>query len=80
MIRESRYTAILQAAQNKDPSICGGFKNKEEEDSYNANVKWFDKLRKEFGDDLSGIQIDIPYSYDDDDDEDEEDPDKEFFE
>ena len=65
MIRESRYTAILQAAQFKDPSICEGFKNEEEKEAYEANVKWFDELRKEYGDDLSGIEIDIPYSYDD---------------
>ena len=71
MIRESRYIAILQAAQYKDPNICDGLQNEEEEEEYNANVKWFDELRKEYGDDLSGIEIDIPYSYDDyDDDED----------
>lgn len=73
MIRESRYTAILQAAQYKDPSICGGFKNAEEEEAYNENVKWFDELREQYGGDLSGIEIDIPYSYEDAEDEDEED-------
>lgn len=72
MIRESRYTAILQAAQFKDPSICEGFRNKEEEEAYNENVKWFDELREQYGDDLSGIEIDIPYSYEDYGDEDED--------
>lgn len=72
MIRESRYTAILQAAQYKDPSICEGFRNAEEEEAYNENVKWFDELREQYGGDLSGIEIDIPYSYEDAEDEEDE--------
>lgn len=69
--RESREIAIIQAAQFKDPSICDGFQDEEEEQDYQDYVKWFDELREQFGDDLSGIEIDIPYSYEDYDDEDE---------
>ena len=72
LIRESRYTAILQAAQYKDPSLCDGFKNDEEKAVYEKNVVWFDELREEYGDDLSGIEIDIPYSYEDPEDYDDE--------
>ena len=70
--RESREIAIIQAAQFKDPSICDGFQDEEEEQDYQDYVKWFDELREQYGDDLSGIEIDIPYSYEDYDDEDEE--------
>ena len=36
MIRESRYIAILQAAQCEDPDMCGGFDNDEEKQEYAA--------------------------------------------
>ena len=61
--RESREIVLIQAAQYKDPSICGGFQDEEEEKDYNDYVKWFDELREQYGGDLSGIEIDIPYSY-----------------
>lgn len=70
--RESREIAIIQAAQFKDPSICDGFQDEEEEQDYQDYVKWFDELREQYGNDLSGIEIDIPYSYEDYDDEDED--------
>ena len=66
--RESREIAIIQAAQFKDPSLCDGFLDEEEKKDYEDYVKWFDELREEYGDDLSGIEIDIPYSYEDADD------------
>ena len=70
--RESREIAIIQAAQFKDPSICDGFQDEEEEQDYQDYVKWFDELREQYGGDLSGIEIDIPYSYEDAEDEEDE--------
>lgn len=72
MIRESRSLAILQAAQCGDPDLCDGFDNDEEKQEYEDYLKWFEELRAQYGDDLQGIEIDIPYSYEDADDYDEE--------
>lgn len=63
MRRESRETAIIQAAQFKDPSICGGFQDEEEKKDYEEYVKWFDEMREEYGDKFDEMQIDNPYSY-----------------
>ena len=63
MRRESREIVIIQAAQFKDPSICGGFQDEEEKKDYEEYVKWFDEMREEYGDKFDEMQIDIPYSY-----------------
>lgn len=72
MIRESRYIAILQAAQCEDPDMCGGFDNDEEKQEYEDLLKWFEERRAELGDAFDDMEIDIPYSYEDADDYDEE--------
>ena len=68
MISERRMCVLVQAAQFEDISLCEGFRNEEEREFYEGNVKWFNELREQNGGTLEGLDIDIPYSFDDDDD------------